>query len=75
MIDQSQYRLLIHEREKIEMKTLKNTEAFIDYSQTIRDAYENLREYNPAKQRKVFIIFDDMIADIKTDKKLNLITL
>ena len=57
------------------MKTLKNTEAFIDYSQTIRDAYENLREYNPTKQRKVFIIFDGMIADIKTDKKLNLVTL
>ena len=28
--------------------------------------YENIDEYNPNKKWKILIIFDDMIADIKT---------
>ena len=34
--------LLIHGREKVDIKKLKNSKAFIDYSQTIDDVYENL---------------------------------
>ena len=29
------------------------------------------REYNPNKKRKVLIIFDDMIADMFSNKKRN----
>ena len=29
------------------------------------------REYNPSKKRKVLIIFDDMIADMFSNKKRN----
>ena len=29
------------------------------------------REYNPNKKRKVLIIFDDMIADMSSNKKRN----
>ena len=43
---------------------------FIDYSQTIDDAYENLEDYNPTKKRKVLILFDHMIADIDTNKNV-----
>ena len=39
----------------------KNPKAFTDYSQTIDDVYENLKDYNPRKERKVLIEFDDMI--------------
>ena len=35
------------------------------------DAYKNGEDYNPGKQRKVVIIFDDMIADLINNKKLN----
>ena len=31
----------------------------------MNDAYENIDLYNPNRQRKVLIAFDDMIADIK----------
>ena len=36
------------------------------------DVYENI-EYNPNKKRKILIVFDDMIADMLSNKKLNLI--
>ena len=37
------------------------------------DIYENIEEYNPNKKRKILIVFDDMIADMLSNKKLNLI--
>ena len=39
----------------------------------MNDVYENVDLYNPNKtkrQRKILIIFDDMIADIMTNKNL-----
>ena len=39
---------------------LKNSKAFIDYSQAIDDIYENLEDYNPKKKTKMLILFDDM---------------
>ena len=35
------------------------------------DIYKNIEEYNPNKKRKIFIVFDDMIADMVSNKKLN----
>ena len=45
--------------------------AFIDYSQTIDDVYKNLKDYNQTKKRRVLIVFDDMIADMESKKKLS----
>ena len=39
--------------------------------QTIDDVYENLEEYNPTKKRRVLIVFDNMIADMESNKKLS----
>ena len=50
---------------------MKNPKALIDYSQTIDDAYENSEDYNPTKKRRVLIVFDDIIADLKSNKKLS----
>ena len=33
--------------------------------------YENIVEYNPTRKRKILIVFDDMIADIMTNKKFH----
>ena len=33
--------------------------------------YENIEEYNPNKKRKILIVFDDMIANIRSNKRLN----
>ena len=62
-------KLLINRRKKVGIKKLKTSTAFIDYSQTIDDVYENLKDYDPLKKRKVLILFDDMIADVEDNKK------
>ena len=33
--------------------------------------YKNIEKYNPNKKCKILIIFDDMIADMRSNKKLN----
>ena len=35
------------------------------------DIYKNIEEYNPKKKRKTLIVFDDMIADILSNKRRN----
>ena len=35
------------------------------------DAYKNIEDYNPDKKRKASIVFDDMIADMINNKRLN----
>ena len=66
----SEYQLLINGREKVGIKNSKNPKAFIDYSHTIDDVYENLEDYNPTKKRGVLIVFDGMIVDIKSNKTI-----
>ena len=33
------------------------------------DIYENINDYNPNRRKKILIVFDDMIADIMTNKQ------
>ena len=35
------------------------------------DIYKNIADYNPNKKHKILIVFDDMIADMHSNKKLN----
>ena len=35
----------------------------------MNDVYNNINDYNPNRKRKILIVFDDMIADIITNKK------
>ena len=63
--------MLINKRGKVVIEILKNSKAFIDYSQAINDVYENLEDYNPTKKNRVLIVFDDMIVDIESNKKLS----
>ena len=37
----------------------------------MHDVYKNIDEYNTDKENKTFIVFDDMIADLTHNKKLN----
>ena len=67
---ESKYQLLFSEREKVGIKELKNPKAFIDYSGTIDDVYENLEDHTSTKKGKVLIVFDYMIADMDANKKV-----
>ena len=66
---ESKYQLFVDRREKVGIKKLKNSKAFIDYSETINNVYENLEDYNPIKKRKALIVYDDMVTDMESNKK------
>ena len=53
------------------MKHFNDPKAFIEYSNDMQDVYKNIDEYNVDKERKILIVFDDMIADMINNKKLN----
>ena len=42
--------------------------SVIEYSTYMDDLYHDINDYNPTKNRKILIVFDD-IADIMTNKK------
>ena len=39
------------------------------------DVYKNINDYNSDKENKILIVFDDMIADMIHNKKLNSIVI
>ena len=53
------------------LKHFNDSKNFIEYSNDLNDVYKNIEEYNPNKKRKTLIVFDDVIADMLSNKKLN----
>ena len=49
----------------------KDPKAFIEYSNDMHGVYKNIDDYNPDKENKILIVFDDMIVDMIRNKKLN----
>ena len=67
---QPKYKSLIKKRKNVGINHFSDANPFIKCSNTIDDVYENIVDYNPSRKRKIVIIFDDMIEDIMTNKKL-----
>ena len=72
-LNEPKYQFLIRKREDVGIKYLNDPEAFIEYSVYMDDVYNNVNDYNPNRNRKILIVFDDMIADIMTNKKFQAI--
>ena len=72
-LSEPKYEYLIKKREDAGIKHLNNPNAFIEYSNTMDDVYENINDYNPLRKRKKLIVFDDMIADIMSNKRFQAI--
>ena len=72
-LSEPKYEYLIKKRKYIRIKHLNNPNAFIECSNTMDDIYENIDDYNSNRKRKILIAFDDMIADIMTNKKFQVI--
>ena len=68
---EAKYQYLINILEKVSLDHFDDPKAFIEYSSDIHDVYKNRNEYNPNEDRKILIVFDDMIADIINNKKLD----
>ena len=63
--------MLIHKSESTGVKHLNNSKAFIEYSNDMDDIYKNIEKYNSNKKRKILIVFDYIIADMFSNKKVN----
>ena len=72
-LSEPKYEFLIKKREDAGRKHLNNLNAFIECSNTMDDVYEKINDYNPSSKRKILIVFDDMIADIMSNKKFQAI--
>ena len=72
-LSESKYKFLIKKRKEAGIKHLEDSNAFIECSNTMDDVYENIDGYNPSRERKILIVFDDMIAEIMTNKKFQAI--
>ena len=72
-LEEAKYQLFIKKRENAGIKHLNDPKAFIEYSNTIDDVYNNIDDCNAKRKRKMLIVFDDMIADILTNKRFQTI--
>ena len=68
---EAKYQFLIKKREDAGTKHFNDSKAFMEYLNKMFDIHKNIKDYNPNKKRKILIVFDDMIADMLSNKKLN----
>ena len=67
---EAKYQYLINKREGVSIDHFNYPKAFIEYSNDMHDVYKNIDEYSPSKE-KILIVFDDIIADMIHNKKLD----
>ena len=70
-IYEGKYQFLINKQEGVGLEEVNNSKAFIDSGNDIHYIYGNVEEYNPDKEHKILIVFDDMTADMLSNKKLD----
>ena len=68
---EAKYQYLITIREKVGINRFNDFNAYIEYSNDMCDAYKNIDDYNPDKDNKKLIVFDDRIADMINNRNLN----
>ena len=72
-LSERKYQFLIKKGEDAGIQNLNDPSAFIAYSNPMDDVYNNIVDYNPKRKRNILIVFDDMIADIMTNRKFQAI--
>ena len=68
-IHEPKYEYLNNRREKAGIKNLNDPKAFIECSVDMDDVLDDINNYNKNRDKKVLIVFDDMIADIEHNEK------
>ena len=72
-LSQPKYECFIKKRKDARTKYFNHPNAFTEYSNTMDNVYENIDNYNQNRQRKILIVFENMIADIISSKKFQAI--
>ena len=67
-LHEPKYEYLINKREQAGIKNLNDPHAFIEYSDDMNDMLDDINIYNENRDKKVLLVFDDMIADIEYNK-------
>ena len=67
-LNEPKYEFLIKKCKDVGIKYCNDPNAFIECSNRIDDVYQNIDDYNPSRKIKILIVFDDMIADIMSNK-------
>ena len=65
----AKYQLLVNKHEATGVKHFNESEASIKYSNYMNDIYRNIEEHSVNEKRKILIVYDDMIADMLSNKK------
>ena len=71
--DEKKYQYLINKRGQTGIKNLNDPHAFIEYSNDMNDVLDDINNSTKNRDKKVSIIFDDMIAGIMRSEKFKAI--
>ena len=69
-LEEPKYQLLIKTREQAGIKNLQDKNAFIEYSNSMVDIYDDINDFNEKRKRKVLIVFDNMISHVMSNEKV-----
>ena len=62
---------MINKKNCVGINHFNDPKSFIEYSRNMHDVYKNIDDYNPDKENKILVVFDDMIANMIHNKNLN----
>ena len=68
---EAKYQYLIKIREKVCIGYHNDPRAYIEYSNDMHNVYKNIDDYNSDEDCKTLIVFDDIIADMINNRKLD----
>ena len=68
---EAKYQFWMNKQEVAEWKYLNDFKVFVENPNEMGDIYNYIEEHDPDKKRNVLIKFDDMIADMLSNKKAN----
>ena len=52
-------------------KRLIDSKVLVEYSNDMDDVYKSIEEYIPNKERKILVVFDDVIGNMLNNKNFN----
>ena len=71
-LNEPKHQFLIKKHEDVGIKHLNNSKAFVEHSRCMDDVYNNINDYKQSRKRKIFIVFDHIIADVMANKKISI---
>ena len=67
-LSEAKYEYFINKRQQVGIKNLNDPKAFIEYLSDMDDVLDNINNYSKNRDKKVLLVFDNIIADIEYDK-------